>query len=293
MKDGLIVVSSVVAGLVLWETILPWTFAALRHRWRKAKAAKSRIATGETTVRADAPTERAGVPIDSQPALDVTSLESGYKEAGTSAGLQESCATTDRDLSTPPDTPVAPTIHDQQSAPDSAEQMAAYIQDEAERLWTEARQMKHRFNPDMEKDHDYLSKIYGAASMGHLAAMVKLGEYASRRRAVVEAYYWTALAELKGAKGLEKTLREMLFRWKSLGCPTEHQNVYDGFSRQQGSFARALLRIRSAVDLRRARARMRELADQGCEEAVLFLAKSKNSTRPRPAPVPLSRPVRS
>lgn len=39
----------------------------------------------------------------------------------------------------------------------------------------------------------------------------------------------------------------------------------------KGSFARALLRIRCGIEHVRARLRMRELAEQGCEEARQFL----------------------
>ena len=133
--------------------------------------------------------------------------------------------------------------------------------------------MKHNFIPDPATDGDYLAKVYTAARLGHMEAMVKLGDYAYRRGAVVEAYYWTALAELRGAKGLAAALRKMKTRWLSKGCPAEHRNVYDGFSKMQGSFARALLRIRCAVDAPLARERMKKLAEHGCEEARLFLAR--------------------
>ena len=85
--------------------------------------------------------------------------------------------------------------------------------------------------------------------------------------------YWTTLAELKGATGLGAALREMKTRWLTEGCPEEYENAYDGFSEMQGSFARALLRIRCAVDAPLARERMRELAEHGCTEARLFLAR--------------------
>ena len=142
-----------------------------------------------------------------------------------------------------------------------------------EELWALARQMTHGIVPDPTKDGEYLSLVYRAAKLGHHKAMVKLGDYAYRRGAIVEAYYWTALAELKGARGLDTALREMKTRWLSEGCPPEYRNAYDGFSETQGSFARALLRIRCAVETPLARARMKELAEQGCEEARLFLAR--------------------
>ena len=144
---------------------------------------------------------------------------------------------------------------------------------DAQRLWEEARKIPHSYHPDWENDGEYLSKILGAARLGHLEAMVKLGDYAYRRGAVVEAYYWTARAELEGAEGLDAALREMRLRWLSGGCPKEHGNVHEGFSELQGSFARALLRIRCAVDAPFARARMKELAELGCEEAQRFLSR--------------------
>ena len=133
--------------------------------------------------------------------------------------------------------------------------------------------MPHNFIPDPAIDGDYLAKVYEAARLVHLEAMVKFGDCAYRRRAVVEAYYWTALAELNGAKGLGVALREMKTRWLSEGCPEEYENAYDGFSEMQGEFARALLRICCALDAPLAREWMKELAEHGCAEARLFLAR--------------------
>ena len=133
--------------------------------------------------------------------------------------------------------------------------------------------MTHRFEPDWEKDQEYLSKIYAAARLGHLEAMTKLGEYAGRRGAVVEAFYWTLLAELKGATGLKVQLRELRSRWQDLGCPEQYRNAYKDFTEEQGVFARAVLRLQCEVDPQYARARLTELADRGVEEAWLFLDK--------------------
>ena len=144
---------------------------------------------------------------------------------------------------------------------------------EARRLWEEARTMTHNFTPDWEEDQDYLAKVYGAARLGHLEAMVKLGEYAGRRDAVVEAFYWTLLAELKGATGLGVALREMRSRWLSKGCPAEYRNAYGEFTEEQGVFARAVLRLQCGVDPQYALARLKELAERGVEEAQLFLRK--------------------
>ena len=153
---------------------------------------------------------------------------------------------------------------------------------EADRLWAEARRMPHNIIPDPVTDGDYLTKIRGAAALGHLEAMAKLGEYAFRRRALVEAYYWTALAELKGASRLAETLRLIEARWMQADCPTEYDNCYNDFSERQGSFARALLRIRCGVDVRAACARLEKLAASGQEEARLYcLGKRRVGTGPR------------
>ena len=143
--------------------------------------------------------------------------------------------------------------------------------DEAQRLWEEARAIPHPYNPDWENDREYLLKILNVARLGHLEAMAKLGEYAFRRRRIVEAYYWTALAELKGAEGLESRLREIKVHWMRKRCPAELDNIHAEFTDEQGAFARALLRIRCAVNAPHGRARMRELSSLGLPEARLFL----------------------
>ena len=141
----------------------------------------------------------------------------------------------------------------------------------AQMLWEEAREMPHNFIPDPDEDRDYLTRVHGAAKLGHLEAMVKLGDYAYRRGAVVEAFYWTLLAELKGATGLGAALREMRVRWMSEGCPEEYENTYVEFTEEQGVFARAVLRLQCGVDPQYARARLKELAERGVEDAMRFL----------------------
>ena len=106
---------------------------------------------------------------------------------------------------------------------------------------------------------------------GHWLLRETLAAILIRRGKLVEAYYWTALSDLKGAEGLANVLRQIESEWVMSGCPMEYDNVYDGYSEQQGSFARALLRIRCVVDLSLGRVRMRELAKQNCEEARLFM----------------------
>ena len=85
----------------------------------------------------------------------------------------------------------------------------------------------HNIIPDPKTDGDYLSKVYAAAKLGHLEAMVKLGDCAYRRGAVVEAFYWTFLAEMKGAVGLDEALCEMRTQWLA-ECGVEEALLFLG-----------------------------------------------------------------
>lgn len=143
--------------------------------------------------------------------------------------------------------------------------------EQAEALWDKARSLPHGFVPDEVEDGEYLALVREAAALGHVEAVVKLGDYAFRRGWIVEAFYWTVLAQLHGAKGLESALGEMRKTWAKEGCPPEYENVSPCFSEMQGSFARAVLNLMSGSNVARARGRLRELADQGCTEARLFL----------------------
>lgn len=236
MSGGVIIAIGVVGALALFETVLPRAFAALR-KWRsRAKE------------RAEAEEEERGVP-----------------SAGNDAAVQ--C----------PLSPVREEPEEEHRTEDGGQRQGSFDLGqpkeltEASRLWDEARGLPHRFNPDWEKDQDYLSKVYGAARLGHLEAMAKLGEYAARRGAVVEAFYWTLLAELKGATGLKVKLRELRSKWQALGCPSQYGNAYEEFTEEQGSFARAVLRLQCGINPQYARARLKELAAHGVEEARLFL----------------------
>lgn len=69
--------------------------------------------------------------------------------------------------------------------------------------WDMAMNMPHNFVPDPDEDYNYLRLVHDAARAGNEKAMIKLGEYARRRCADVEEYYWLTMAKLHGAKGLE------------------------------------------------------------------------------------------
>ncbi len=104
--------------------------------------------------------------------------------------------------------------------------------------------MPHGFVPDEVEDSAYLTLVRKAAELGHLSAMVKLGDYAFRRGWIVEAFYWTLLAQLHGAAGLV-----------------------------QGELARTILFIKSGRNVTLAHRRLREFADLGYGEAQLYLSR--------------------
>ena len=251
MDGTLTVASSVVVAVALFETAFPRIRAALaRRRARRAEAddvADAPCGKGDPSVLC---------PLSSVP-------EDASRPGPADGGLLQGGPGAE------PLAPGADCVGGGRSPAPAAPGAAA----DANRLWDEAREMKHRFMPAWGKDSDYLAKVYAAAKLGHLEAMAKLGEYAARREAVVEAYYWTLLAELKGAKGLTAPLRELRLRWLALGCPNQYRNTYGEFTEAQGVFARAVLRLQSGIDPKYARARLKELAADGSEEARLYLAR--------------------
>lgn len=248
MDGGLAVAGSVVVAAALFETAFPRVRAAfVRWRVRRAETDDAPCGKGDPSVLCPL----SSVPEDGS---GPGTADGGLRQGGPGAEPLASGADCAGGGRSP-----AP------AAPGAA--------DDANRLWEEARGMKHRFKPNWGKDGDYLAKVYAAAKLGHLDAMAKLGEYAARRKAVVEAFYWTLLAELKGAKGLETPLRELRSQWLALGCPLQYRNAYGAFTEEQGVFARAVLRLQCGIDPQYARARLKELAARGVEEARLYLAR--------------------
>ena len=149
--------------------------------------------------------------------------------------------------------------------------------EDAEAIWAKAREMQHEFIPDELTDSEYLRLVRKAAALGHALARIKLGDYAFRRGWIVEAYYWTLLAQLQGAPGLDAALEEIRKTWTREGAPPEYENVTPDFSETQGVFARAVLRLRCRLDVPLARKRLQELADARCPEAMLYLSRTKTA----------------
>ena len=148
----------------------------------------------------------------------------------------------------------------------------------AARLWEEARKMPHAAVPDPKKDEKYLKTLAVAARLGHVEAMKELGTCANKREKVVEANFWLTLAELNGATDVEQELRVVRARWLAKKCPREYDNVRDGFTKDDGSFSRAVLHLRSGKAFRHACESLTTLSGKGHKEAKLYM--EKNRIRP-------------
>jgi len=114
-----------------------------------------------------------------------------------------------------------------------------------EELYTKARGLHHLPIPDFAVDAEYLALLGKSAAKGYAPALAKLGEYAMRRAAWVEAYYWMTLARRNGLHGLLPTLREIRTRWARDMFPVQESNVNELFTEKSGSIGRALLCIDS------------------------------------------------
>ena len=99
----------------------------------------------------------------------------------------------------------------------------------------------------------------------------RLSELAFANGWTVEAAYWLALAQLRGATDRAERMRDYVEAWLAMGCPDEQENVHAGFSESQGSFGRSVLRFHSGNGLALAIARFSQMAHDGDENARAFL----------------------
>ena len=99
----------------------------------------------------------------------------------------------------------------------------------------------------------------------------RLSELAFANGWTVEAAYWLALAQLRGATDRAERMRDYVEAWLAMGCPDELENVHAGFSESQGSFGRSVLRFHSGNGLALAIARFSQMAHDGDENARAFL----------------------
>jgi len=122
-----------------------------------------------------------------------------------------------------------------------------------EELFAQARALPHQEIPDFDFDGPYLDILGKSAAKGYASALAKLGEYAMRRAAWVEAYYWMKQAQRNGMHGLSPTLREIRKNWSLDGFPDQTSNVNRLFTVEAGSIGRALLCVDSGHEAYKAR----------------------------------------
>jgi len=139
-----------------------------------------------------------------------------------------------------------------------------------EEAWNASRVIPHNVVPDPVLERDYYALVVQAANGGHLDALLKLSDYARQRGANVEAYYWAAVAQKRGAKGLDGRLGEIRKQWLFNEANGEYENVYEFFPETCGTIARSLLRIACSIDAPYARKRLRDLAALGDANAKIF-----------------------
>ena len=137
--------------------------------------------------------------------------------------------------------------------------------------WDKARELPHHFVPDPDADYEYLRLVHDAARAGSRRAMVKLADYARRRCADVESYYWLTMAKIHGAEGLDDVIAYCRNQWKVNGFNPEYENEYIFFTERQGVLGRAALRLDSGVGVMMARTRLKAMIANGDREAKLIL----------------------
>ena len=108
-----------------------------------------------------------------------------------------------------------------------------------------------------------------------VSALKESKDRALRRGNLVEAYYWLLRAELAGATDVESELRRLRAKWSSRDCPREYENERSDFTRDQGSFARAVLHLRSGKAYSHACHKIGKLARKGLPEAERFVTRYK------------------
>lgn len=158
--------------------------------------------------------------------------------------------------------------HDGASLPKGGEAPQEISPEEA---WERMQTMEHNLIPDFVVDAEYLYYVNVAAQGGNLNAIAKLGEYAMRRGTIVEAFYWTFLADMYGHPEVATPLRNIRSLWMRSGCPGEEDNVRPDFTETQGEFARAVLAVQCGLDAPLARRTIEGLAAAGCREAEVLL----------------------
>ena len=236
MGMKLAVILGVMAGAFLLEVVLPLVRMVLRKRREAREAVVGTQSAGG-----------AG-PDALQPAPNADSLNGGCGAQGTARPTGD-------------DEPIA------DGHPSSADS------DEAQRLWEEARAMPHQEVSDFSTDWQYMTLLHKAAKLGHAEACSKIGDYAYRRGALIEAFFWKWKAEADGGRCAEPSLEEVRVQCLASGALAEPGEMDGSYGIEEDDFARAVIAVQSGMSVATAMQRLKELAECGVEEAQLFLAR--------------------
>jgi len=236
-----VVLSQVLYNSVSWNVFLPhyqrillpilalyWLFA-WETRWDGERRDKEAEGEGQ---------EAAGE-VGGEPKVASGSIVARRKKLA----LQSAAAAADLDCS-----------EDQSQSADSTD-LSELLEDTAtgEELFNRASGIKHQVIPTFDDDGDYLELLGRSAAAGYGPALEKLGIYAMRRTAWVEAYYWMKQAERNGVDGLTPVLRIIRTNWALDGFPRQSSNVNDIFTAEAGALGRALIRFDSGREAAKAK----------------------------------------
>ena len=187
------------------------------------------------------------------------------KDSGAVEEASEPVRTANDTHSPPPSDPALPSSpsHLAASAPSSATSLSP------EEAWREARNMPHGIIPDPVSDGEYLKLIYFAAEEGHLEALAKLSDYARRRGAFVESFFWMKVAVQKGYAQGGMWLKDVVNEWAMSGAPCEYENEYEHFSSLRGAYARAHMCLIAGIDMPNACQCLRQIQKELSGDALL------------------------
>ena len=111
-------------------------------------------------------------------------------------------------------------------------------------------------------------RLVELAQSGNADAMMKLGKLAYQNNQLVEAYFWKWRLQKKTKMLLvNPTLQQVRRAWQKKKCPSERQNVYEGFDETQAAVIRAYMRFLCGVEPQAAKEKIVAFAAQGVEEA--------------------------
>ena len=109
------------------------------------------------------------------------------------------------------------------------------------------------------------------ATHGRPEYFVRLGEYAWRRGAMIEAHYWVSMAKFHGVVGLDDWLGEIRRRWILLGRQMEDGYHYSTFPYERRALAHQYMMLACGFSAGVCRLNLMRMAEAGDREAAIIL----------------------